>query len=280
MFSKKHRSILVVAASDTHPNSHAGLHPPVFKLDDGSIHLPNSIQKWSWDCWLDFWKWVAKLKRQFHAECWYVHNGDGADDNTHSQYGLVSRVLADIINIGVAIQNPSEKIADKRFFVRGTEAHTGGYGALEEIIATRLKGIPDPSRGTSSWWFLPLVANGVAIDFAHHAATYSRRPWTRGAGANRQAAIEAYNYEGQNAPQISFYAHGHYLSDSGLTHSTRVIYLPPWQATTSFGHRIGYKFPSATLGGIVVLCDKGSYRVFQKTYSPEPMERFDPRKRR
>ena len=278
MFHRR-KKILLVCCADGHPNSKAGLAPPTFKLDDGSIHKHNPIQQWSWKCWLDFWKWAARLKRKFHAETWYIHNGDGADDNKHSKYGLISVVLADIINLGVAVQEPSEKVADKRFFIRGTEAHTGGYGALEEIIAKRLNCVPTP-QGMASWWFLPLVADGVSADFSHHAMTYSRRPWTKGGGANRQAAIEGYSYAGQSPPALAFYAHGHYFSDSGFTHPTRVIYLPPWQATTSFGHRIGYKFNSTAIGGVAVLCDQGSHQVFPRIYAPEPVERFDPRKER
>jgi len=281
MFTKKHRAVLIAVASDTHPNSRVGLAPPVVSLDDGSEYRQNQVQKWLWHNWLDFWqRWIPSLAKKYHADVWYVHNGDGTDDNYHNQHGLITLNKADQIKIAVAIQQPALRAASEVYIVRGTEAHVGRWGELEELVADRLKAHPNPTTGTSSWWFLPLEVEGVKLDFSHHAVTYSRRPWTRGAGVNRQAAIEESNYAPfwSDRPDISVYAHGHYFADSAATHFIRVLYLPPWQVTTSFSRRLGIKRAIQRVGGVAILCDRGEYRLFTRFYEPESGKRFKPRR--
>ncbi len=265
MFKKK--TVVVALFADTHPNSTVGLlHPDGVDLDDGQKVLPSRAQRWLWRNWLAYWKFVADLKKKYRAEVWAVCLGDGTDDNTHSKHGLITVNKSIIVDISVMVWEPV--VADVKFMVRGTESHTGGSGELEELVAKEIGAEKDGHN--HSWWWLPLEAEGVLFDLAHHPGSTSRMPWTLGGGANRQAAILVYEYaiSGNILPQFGLRAHGHHAEDSGSNHPIRVLYLSPWQLCTAFGQRIGYSGRLEPVGGIAVVCKEGHGEVHVKKYRP------------
>ncbi len=139
---------------------------------------------------------------------------------------------------------------------------------VEELVAKRIGAERDDLIGRHSWWWLPLEAAGVTFDLAHHPGSNSRLPWTKGGGANRQAALLVYEYanSGNILPQFGVRAHVHHLEDSGLNHKIRVLFLPPWQLCTAFGHRIGYSGRIEPVGGVAVVCKNGYGEVHVRQY--------------
>lgn len=272
------KPILLVAFADTHPNSRSGLCPPKFvRPSDGGIYQPNRPQKWLWKCWLDFWNvWVRGLADAAGAETWAICAGDGADDNTHDRYGLISLSPADIVELSCQAHRPAREAAAHLFWVRGTPAHAGEGGGLEELVARRMEAEQDPQTGARSRWQWRMEVAGVKIDCRHHAATYSWTPWTRGADANRQAAREehAYRDNWRDRPDVSLFGHGHYFSDSGGTHDIRAIYLPSWQCATLYAVRKGSPPELAEVGGVALLCRGGKYELHVKRYELPPERRW------
>ena len=264
---KRKKTVIVALFGDTHPNSAVGLiHPDGVVFDDGGKYVPSRAQQWLWRRWLDYWKFVADLKKKYKAEVWAVCLGDGTDDNSHSKHGLIAVNKAVIVDLSAMIWEPI--VADVRFMIRGTEAHTGGAGELEELVAKEVGAEKDGDN--YSWWWLPLEAAGVTFDLAHHPASTTMRPWTKGGGALRQAAIMVYEYaiSGNILPQFGFRAHVHHLEDSGLNHPIRVLFLSPWQLCTPFGHRIGFSGRIEPVGGVAVVCKDGRGEVHVKQYRP------------
>jgi len=171
--TEKTKPILIIVYGDTHPNSLVGLCPPIVVRDNGSQHHYSDAQAWLWEQWLNAWQTVAAWKKALRAELWVVINGDGTDDNKHSQHGLITINKSVIIDLSVEVHSIPAKHAERLFYVRGTEAHGGGAGELEEAVAQELGAVPDPETGNRSWWHLPLQANGVTLDIAHHPPSNS-----------------------------------------------------------------------------------------------------------
>lgn len=265
MFGKKRPDVSVIAVvSDTHPNSQVGLCPPDgVRRDFGGHYMPNKGQLWLWSKWEEYWAKVRETVKRLGATCYVVFVGDGTDDNTHSRHGLITVNESIIVGLGVACMQPAVEVADYLFYIRGTEAHTGGSGELEELVARELKAEKDTVTDRHSWWWLPLEVNQVLMDLAHHPGSNSMRPWTKGGGANRQAAIIVYDRaeSGDKIPQLAFRGHVHHLEDSGWNHPVRVLFLPPWQLRTSFEHRIGFSGRLEKVGAFIVTCKDGESEV-------------------
>jgi hypothetical protein len=158
------------------------------------------------------------------------------------------------------VTEPARSIVDRWVIVRGTEAHVGGLGELEEGLAQGL-GCEKNERGTWSHWYWQGEIEGVRIDATHHPATSSRRPWTRAQSASRQAAITRSDYieAGEQPPDLAFFGHFHYFANSGRTFKPEVIYLPSWKGIGAFGHRIGAGPNGQPVGGVCVVLDRGRY---------------------
>lgn len=274
IFSRRKANTVVAVVADTHPNSTVGLCPPEVTLDDGGMYQASKAQRWLWQNWLDFWGRVRSLKNEHRARVYAVFNGDGSDDNRHSQHQLVTVNKSVIVDIGEAVIKPAREIADRIFCIRGTEAHVGGSGELEELIAHRVGAVQDDETGHYSWWHLPLVAAGVEFDICHHPRTAAYRPWTRGAAADRQAAIIISECAEQCiiAPDVAIRSHVHYFADSGVDRRPRTFYTPPWQLTTSFFQRLGAGASVEPVGGLIFVCRDGRYTVEPVRYEAERRE--------
>jgi hypothetical protein len=254
--------------------------PPKVYLDDGQVVHASKTQKWLWSCWLDYWERTAEFKKELGAPVIGVINGDWGDVNTHSGFQLIEPMNPDVVlDMMVATVQPMLPVCDKRVIVRGTEAHTGGVGWLENRAAKEIGAIRNRNekcdknkKGTWSWYVWEADVAGVGIVSAHHPGTNSGRPWTKGNDANRRAAWDVYNYAMRDwAPQLTLWGHYHHDSDSQDTHSIRAIYNRSWQVKTAFTHRIGRATDASEIGGLWVFCEDGEYEVKKCEYElPRP----------
>lgn len=272
IFNKKHKPLLWVQWGDSHPNSTIGLIPPRgIMLDDGGWYHPSRIQEEIWNVYIDFWSAVKAYKREIGAdEIWGLFLGEGADDNKHSKYQLVTVNESVMIDISMAVLRPALDIVDRQFMVRSTEAHSGGSAWMEERIAKEIGAEPDPETGNSSWWYLPIKRYGVRGLFAHHPYSNATRPWTIGGGANRTAEmIEAdYAATGDPCPDIAGFQHVHHYEMSGDNHRVCVFFGYPFCVHNAFSHRIGYSGRSSEIGGIIyAIWPDGTweYKRFRRT---------------
>ena len=256
--------ILIVPVSDLHTGSTVGMCPPRFLLDDGGVYTPSKAQRWQWSKWLEFWQEVAAVEAD---EKWLVLCGDAADRNGRAQSVTSNKAM--ILRAALDVLDPALQVTDTYFVIRGTEWHTGSSAWMEENIGEEIDAQKDDEA--CSWWYLRLETEGIRLDFSHHPATYSRRPWTRGAAPARQSAILAMEYarSGEQVPDVAVYGHVHGYDESGKAALPRVFFLPPWQLTTAFGYRIGAAPRIEPPGGLLLTCEDGQYSVRDIRFKPQ-----------
>lgn len=265
-------SSLVVVTADWHVNDTTGLCPPVFKREKGAEYRPGKAQRALWRAWVDFWDFI-KEKRDSYSKpptVYAICNGDLGDINRHSQVELISTYKPDILRAMVDVAQPMLDIADRVFVIRGTAAHTGGNGELDEIFADDIGAVRDEENICASWWYLRSKFDGVRFDFAHHPATSGRRPWTRQAATARQSRIvrDQYHDRGEKPPDVSIFSHIHYYDDSGRASKPKVFFTPPWKWVGAYGYRLGAATHVEPVGGLWFMCEDGEYTWDVVQYKP------------
>ena len=261
---------LFVAVGDLHINSTIGLCVPRVDLDDGGVYRASKAQRdYLLRNWRRFWRDVAELRDRVRARrVIVVIGGDLVDDNSHSQAQLITVNRSVIVALAQRVLEPALEVADEVIVVRGTEAHGGQSGELEEIVAERIGAVPDPVTGQFSQWFLLAEVDGVLFDVAHHPPTFGRRPWTKAAAAARAAALLRAQYleAGQRVPDVAIRFHVHSYQPGPREPRPEFYYGPPWQLCTAFGHRLGAGRQIEPVGGLVFECQAGEQRVHVLRY--------------
>lgn len=270
------KSILAVV-SDMHINSTVGLCPPKVRLDDGGHYIASSAQRAVWAAWLNFWRIVEDMKQELNAPVITVLNGDTVDRNKHSAHQLVSANKATAVTIAILALDPMMDVSDQLCIIRGTAAHVGRGGSLEEQLAREYTSdflIPDKASGTKTWWRWQPEIEGVKFDIAHHPATASRRPWTKDAAAARMSALLRIEYleAGLPVPDIAIRSHVHCTASSSRFSKPEVFITPPWELTSHYGHRLGSTSPIEPVGGLIFVLEDGKYDAILKTWKGRTRE--------
>ena len=274
----KKKKYLIAAVSDLHINSTVALCMPRVALDDGGDYSSSPTQRWIYKQWLDFWKWVKKYKKRLDRDLIVWIGGELADNLTHHTTQLISRNENDLKRHSIAVLEPLLKLADKIIVVRGSEAHVGASGWMDEWIADDISASQciEGDDNPYSWWHWQSVIDGMVIDGAHHPGTGHGRPWTRGGDANRLAAIIKDNYveAGVWPPHIVLRGHNHKPTDSYDNHCTRAIILPSWQLTNAFGYRLGGGW--LPIGGLLIWADGKENEInVKKWYKRWPVKEVE-----
>jgi hypothetical protein len=241
---------LVVGVGDIHAGGSTAVCPPEgIELDDGGWQTPNKVQRWLSDRWLECWdtRFPALLDRYQPDGLSLVLNGD-LTEGIHHQTPQASPLAGQHFRAAHKLleTGPLKYKPDYVHLVRGTEAHVGRSGELEEGLARTLKAegvnvVEDPDTGQASSYWRRIEIEGVRLDVRHHGRM-GQRAHTRGPYERWYAQdIELEHYlDGEDPPHLAIRSHLHKYADSGRSHrwTTRVVSLPCWQAMTSFAHRI------------------------------------------
>ena len=259
---------IIAHVSDLHVNSSVALMPPKVTKDDGQTVTASKTQLWLWSKWLHYWRLTAHYKEQTGAQVIGVINGDWGDMNRHDGFQLIEPKNTDtVIDMMIEVVEPMRQVCDKIIVVRGTEAHVGGVGWMENRAAKEIGAEPNAQQGTHSWFYFRGEFDGVKLTSGHHPGTNSMRPWTRGNEANRRAAIDVASYYGRDwQPALTLWGHYHHDADSGETHPIRAIYNRCWKVKDAFTHKIGLSATRDRIGGLWVFCKDGRYHVKKQVY--------------
>jgi hypothetical protein len=240
---------IVVCFGDTHCGSTVGLCPPEgIALDDGGLYMPNRGQEWLWNNWEEAWAKIKSLKRKHRqAKLHLVLNGDLTDGDHHrttqiatGHEGVHVHCAMEVLRVPLALKPDSIHI------LRGTPAHVGRAGGMEEGLAKALKGqgwkvIEDPDTGNASSYHRLIKFGGLTFDVKHHGRM-GRRAHTKGPYIRWYAQDIFFNYlmDGEEAPDLAIRSHFHQFADSGKIHKikTRAVALPAWQLATEYVHRV------------------------------------------
>lgn len=251
----------LIVISDLHINSTVGLCAEAPGLDDGGNYCPSKSQRWLKEKFDDFHYFCNNLG----GENIFVLNGDVVDVNRHSQHQLITSNISNIISHAESLINPLIN-GNKVFLVRGTEAHVGQSGEIEDILAKKI--YAEEIDGRYSHWQLNLNVEGVLFDITHHG-TVGSKPWNKYSALSSTASemiINAVTFN-QQLPNVVIRSHRHTFADTHDNFPVRIISTPAWQLSTAFSYRIGSGL--ADIGGLVFRCENGKYEMIKQLYKPE-----------
>lgn len=273
---------VIAATSDKHCGSALGLCPRYFERVDGDAYRANKAQNWAYRKWLSFWPDVAAeadaLRQRYPDEdvqIWAVNVGDNADKDARG-IERVTNNPAGILRLAVTVHQPMVETASLYWFVRGTLAHGGQQGWLEEKLGEDLSAVQDPDTNAFSWWLVPLTTSGVDIDFYHKPPTQGWLPWTEDQAPARASAIIRNRCleTGRKIPDMVVFGHAHTWADSGLSKSPRVLFLPGWQLPYDWVHSVGLGMHPKPIGGVILTCRDGRIDVLPRLYRPIQKKRW------
>lgn len=271
----------IVVVADTHIGCRMGLmHPDGAALDDGGKVVPSPAQRKIWAVWEYFWgAWVPKHTRgEPYA---VVFNGDATEGVHHNAVTQWSHNdVVDQVNHAVKVLRPIRDKAAQYFHIRGSTAHAGQSGMLEETLAKELGAEPlvvelDGVEGKqfARWELYKRIGStngegGVTIHILHHIGTTGSQHYESTALMKEfiEALVEAARWgypplggivrsHRHRAMQIRIPAKFCTLPDAG--EATAVI-TAGWQLKTPFAHRIaGARVSQPQFGGTLVSCHGG-----------------------
>lgn len=257
-----------VIISDLHINSTVAICPPSVQLDDGGTYHPSPGQSW---LRYSFERFVETVKAKAWGDIYLIINGDLAEgDAKQRSLQTISRNPATIKTMAAEVLDPLAKLSADLFVIRGTPAHGGQSGNLEEGIADDLEAVKCPDTGASSWWGLLWEIDGVRMDIAHHPrGGTGARPFNVNSVADRLASDTVFEYanRGDRPPDLVIRSHLHRYLDSYQHFRTRAIITPAWTFATEFIHKIAPN-SLADVGGILVHTSDGKYEVEPVRYEP------------
>jgi hypothetical protein len=244
----KDLNLLVV--SDTHVNSTVALLSPKAEISDGGGVILSRWQNELWEAWLDMILKVKVMSRKIPL--YVVMLGDMVEVDFKSRSTqVVTRDKELVINNAIETFDPLMQIADKVFWIAGTEAHTGAGGEYERILADNYDNT-EKVDGRNTSQYLRKIFAGQRYDFSHHVSM-GGIPWTEKNAANKLASILIFEYAEWNEP-LPHYAvrgHVHRVSDSGMNYPVRVLTAPCWCGPTTYIHRIGKGNVQPHIGGLL-----------------------------
>ena len=256
------KTILVI--SDLHINSTVALCKPSIFLDDGLEVKITKAQHWFWDNFLDLLEKVDHYKPDA-----VVINGDALEGDTKNRSNqLITRNTTTIVNIGAETLEPLISKVPAVYFVKGTGAHGGKSGCLEESLAKDFDNSVKIGRSLSHW-SLNLIADGVRLSFAHHT-NMGGLPWTKPNAGNQLAAKIQFQYsqDGEKVPDLAIRGHVHRWADSYDNYRTRALVLPCWTLATEHTHKIAPDtLPEC--GAAFILCNRGKFEIDKVDYKPK-----------
>lgn len=247
--------------SDGHTNSYVGLAKPErLRLDNGDIVSAGEVRRFIFHTFEDILEQVDKRKR---GDLYSVLNGDaGEGDYKGRTTTIISRDAAQIQKYMNDVYAPIFQMSKGVWVVRGTEAHVGCNGALEESLAANFRNtIKD--KNTDSWQALFLNIDGVTMDIMHHPkGSGTSRPMNSQGLVDRLASDALFEYAnaGDAPPQLVVRSHLHGYKDSHNAFRTRAIITPPLSLLTPYNYRSGINHENA-LGCILIHCENGQYEV-------------------
>ena len=251
---------LLAFYADTHTNSPFGLSPLSLRRELGSSHHVGKVGRALWRHWLEFWQIIEAKKQEWDATLFTFGVGDLGDIDGRGQ--LITRNEVQVKDAMAEVVDVPARISDYMFIIRGTEAHTGGQGRLEEWLARDLENAVHCSEEVASWWVVNAVIGGKRIMATHHPPTSSGVPWGLHPAAAR-AANHVFNRYAEadllrEKPDICAWAHAHTNGAANYGQgNTWGVFLPPWQLATDFGHRIGKGFGPRKVGGLWMVVKDG-----------------------
>jgi len=281
-----------IQVSDTHIGHKTAIMYP----DSGLDYKPNEDQRWLFKAWSEYFlpdvEAIIKKWKPKHTHLSLL--GDMGDiDYKHRSAEFWTKDPQIIVSNAIKLFEPLTQMVDSMHTVRGTKAHIGEAGGIDERIAaeygdlvdprtrrTLFKGISVPAKEHEQYshWYAEFLLSGVRFEIAHHGR--NRTKWTDFNGLNslKNEIILKRVKNKQIVPDVISRGHFHYSGHTISDELPYVIAVPSWQLTNDFIYRIDPTVETPHVGGHVVVCKGGqivdTYRlkyVYERkpTWSPK-----------
>lgn len=249
---------------DTHIGSTVALCRPVTELDDGGTYHASALQRSLYRAWQSLQETVAKLP----VKPILVLNGDLVETDTkHRSYQIITRNRTTVRRMASEVLDELVQLCAGVYVVRGTAAHVGKSASMDDAVGEDFDA-PGHTKGSHSFWWLPLEVERVRFDIAHHAPM-SGIPWNKSSADTIAARIGYTCFETDTKPpHVVIRSHQHRWNDSGESYKIRVIQLPAWTYATEFINRTN-PGSIAEIGAAIITVDKGEYEVTKFKVQPE-----------
>ena len=183
-------------------------------------------------------------------------------------------VDGDVMDMALETIEPALDVSDEFFIIRGTAAHTGLSGWLEEQISKDIGAVESNEENNHSWWELLLECEGVLYDITHHGPL-GRKPWTKANSINSMIAELIIKYRNKRCPDVVLRHHNHRYARSDDSYGVDGYGLPAWELKTDNVRRIG-AIEASDIGGMYFVNAKGEYDPVVKRYKPEAARPWKP----
>lgn len=248
----------LIVISDMHVGCRLGLCPPgPIVLDEGVSYWPSDAQAKVWAWWEDFWStWVPDVTR---GECYaVVVNGDATDGRHHNSVTQISQNLTDQAKIARLIMEPiAEKCGGRLYWIRGTEAHVGPSGEMEERIAAELGAIPNDIGQHARYELWVRIGGKALVHLAHHIGSTGSMFYESTAPMKEltDAYVEAERWRDE-PPDVVVRSHRHRNIEVRIqTYKgfCTVCTTAGWQLKTPFVYR-HHRLAVPQIGGTLIRC--------------------------
>lgn len=251
-----------VVVSDLHCGSSVALCPPgMVSVDEGTPLPQNDHQKWLWEHWEEFWRWVPTQLGP-RQDVTLVVNGDMIEGNHHRAIQAWP-CTDDHISAAVNILRPLAAQFTRTYVVVGTEAHTkmAEHGIAKAIGA---KKHPDGKYASD---VLNIEVGDRLLLWAHHCSTTSREWLTSGEPGRllsnaRLAAINARH----KPPNFVGAAHRHRYDRWEDGGDQCCVIGPAWQMLTRYGYKV-VTHARPHVGGYIVTVDDDDIIVRRRRWN-------------
>lgn len=258
----------IVVIGDTHCGSTAAIMPENFKLGDGQPVGHSTIQRWLWEQWIEFWKFVDRVTDGKPYAL--VHNGDQIDGRHHKCTQLVSSNLNDQRRMFVELMKPKVEKAAAFYCIAGTAAHGGQSSEDEETCARELRAaVVDNEEHRFIRQDLWVELGKELIQFAHHIGTTSSQAYKSSPAMRLMAAMYgAAGEHGFRPPSIMVRSHAHDYIEVKRA-NCRVVVCPAWQVKTDW--LWGKDTASLPIiGGLVIKEGQEGIHIREFARTPQP----------
>jgi hypothetical protein len=249
----------IVQIGDAHIGHKTALmHLTKHKPED---YKPNAAQRWlSKTYHNEFLPDVDRIFTKYNVD--HVHldlMGDMGekDHKNRNPHEVWAKREDHAVKNALAVLNPLIEKADTVRSVRGTLAHIGNDGGLDEMIAQDCDKIITKTKGVYSEWFWEYILEGVHFETRHHGR--NRTKWTTVNGLT-SLSVEIFlkrSERGEPVPDVSSFAHFHYSEHANWDRKPYpyIIAVPSWQLPSTFVYRIDPTIETPHVGGHVLIVE-------------------------
>lgn len=261
-----------IQISDTHIGHKTAIMYPDPQAD--FEHKINKPQRWLFKTWNIFTDDIERILDTWKPD--HVHLsllGDMGDvdykDRSRQFWTKDQEVIRENFE---NLLRPIVAFANSMHTVRGTKAHVGDEGGVDERIASTYGELLDPVTGVKlsdgiaikadghkqySHWFAEFVLAGVRFEIAHHGRNKTKWTTLNGLASLRAEIILGRTEDGDKIPDVVSRGHFHWSGHLPWDMKPYMIAVPSWQLPTDFIYRIDPVLRSPIVGGHVIVARDG-----------------------